>query len=416
MMIKTAKMKKVILRCANRLQGIRKACLLFPSQETSPATALVTDDDAELALYSNLSRGVAQLTQSDAVPTIHIVPPENRSHAPTGPEKPVPSSERERESVQERIVAFGRERSGTTAFFNLMNHGAKMIPIPTIDDTVSSRAESDSSDESETSSHGSGRRRQQRQEAKKKARKTKNDPRELVRELIRIRNSLLEGGEADQDNHQSTGSTTDTVQSVFPALTKPLPLDILALILAKSCMSPKDVGYLHLVCSSWTKLLMREETGNPIWALWFRFHFGGGPFITYNRTYHPTHAKPHLTVRSLLYLARDFPVSWRAAYQREWIGLKSLQRTESKTDNPAFNMLLHFIYRGHIVLVKVQHLRSCIACAISTEAHSKQELLSGHPETKQLVNCVTSTTALHAACQVGSLPIVRELINHGCRV
>jgi ankyrin repeat protein len=42
--------------------------------------------------------------------------------------------------------------------------------------------------------------------------------------------------------------------------------------------------------------------------------------------------------------------------------------------------------------------------------------LSGHPEPADLVNRVTATTPLHAACQVGSLPIVKELIAYGAKV
>jgi hypothetical protein len=52
--------------------------------------------------------------------------------------------------------------------------------------------------------------------------------------------------------------------------------------------------------------------------------------------------------------AREYPLSWRATYKREWASLKSRQRAESRTEDPAFNMLLHFIYRGHVVLVRVR--------------------------------------------------------------
>lgn len=255
-------------------------------QQEIAGAAILADDDAEIELYSNLSRGVAQLTQSEvAVPAQIAKPDTSTEQSPTSstPPQPTPEDPKPKLDPNERIAAFGRERSGTTAFFNHMNFGAKTFVSSHVEDTDSKRTDSDSSDESEPEMAGRNRKRGER--------KTKQTSLELVREIIETRALTL----TDKANNSETSNVTSTskdpttmqsvamVESIFPAQPKALPLDIVSLILARSCMSPRDVGFLHLVCRSWTNMFGHFETGNPVWALWYKFHFGGGPFVSSNR-------------------------------------------------------------------------------------------------------------------------------------
>ncbi len=89
---------------------------------------------------------------------------------------------------------------------------------------------------------------------------------ELVRDVIRLK---------------SEDKVVDRVD-IFGAQVA-LPIEAMALILALSCASPKDVGFLHLVSPAWANLL-GQAAGDAVWALWYKQHFGGGPFITCNRT------------------------------------------------------------------------------------------------------------------------------------
>jgi hypothetical protein len=325
---------------------LTECAVLTRGQGTKDGLALVTEDTAELELYSNLKRGMEQqqhtLSQSDSaiLPTIEITSTVPRSgsneHAMWVKQM---YDAGQAESGDERVLPPGalanRGRSGTMDFYHLMNQGAKLI-VPTPEDEENNEVQNEGSDGEDEGNENEDRWARRRWDDGFEARL------ELVRDVIRLR---------------SDDKVVDRV-AIFGTHVA-LPMEAVALILASSCASPKDVGYLHLVSPSWAQLL-GQAAGDAVWALWYKQHFGGGPFITCNRTY-LTHdrvlwqwALRIMRANQSSGAAREYPLSWRATYKREWASLKSRQRAESRTEDPAFNMLLHFIYRGHVVLVRVR--------------------------------------------------------------
>jgi hypothetical protein len=243
----------------------------------------VTEDIAELELYSNLRRGMEQqqqaLTLSDSaiMPTIEITGaavPRSGSHEHAVWVKQMhDGGQAEGQGHDERVLPPGalanRGRSGTMDFYHLMNQGAKLI-VPTPEDEENNEARSPENEEEDDKGAESESESESDENEKRWARRRWDDGSEarleLVRDVIRLK---------------SEDKVVDRVD-IFGAQVA-LPIEAVALILALSCASPKDVGFLHLVSPAWANLL-GQAAGDAVWALWYKQHFGGGPFITCNRT------------------------------------------------------------------------------------------------------------------------------------
>jgi len=301
-------------------------------------------DSSEYKLFSTLKRGMEQQLQGEKKAEVEGKVEEV---APA-----VDSAEVKEPETATKASPWGRERSATIALFRMMNQGAMAALAGVVEDSDDVPGQiSDEEDETQWDQQSI---------------KDSEVELQLVRDVNRLR-----GTWGDDE-----GLSLLLFSSPSAPSKKALPLDALGLILGLSCESPKEVGYFHLVNPSWARFLAQDES-EAVWALWYKRHFGGGPLLTSNQ--------------------REFPLSWREAYQAEWISLKSRQRAEIKAEDPAFNMLLHFIRRGHVVLVR--------------------ELLSTHPNPEELVSRASaSTTPLNCACMVGSLPIVELLVAYGAEV